>query len=69
MVSTDPNIRGKQRARNILVCQIRSITRVTKTVLTIITPTSAMPETGKKKKKYQNEKAFSGLCVEIKPKD
>jgi len=39
-----PNMTGKLRARNMLVCHINSITRVTKVVLTNMTPTSAMPE-------------------------
>jgi hypothetical protein len=43
MTSTEPNTSRKQNAKNKFVCQIKSITSVTKVVLTIITPTSAMP--------------------------
>lgn len=41
--SIDPKTRGKHRAMYTFVCHIRSITRVTNVVLTIITPTSAIP--------------------------
>jgi len=43
MSSTEPKTSRKQNAKNKFVCQIKSITSVTKVVLTIITPTSAMP--------------------------
>lgn len=41
--SINPNTSGKHKAINKLVCHIRSITSVTKEVVTNITPTSAMP--------------------------
>lgn len=40
----------KQRTMMMCVCHMRSITRVTKMVVIIITPSSAMPVKGKRKK-------------------
>ena len=37
----------KLNTMTMCICHIRSITRVTKMVVIIITPSSAMPETGK----------------------